>query len=125
MVIEFVINRGWRIWIDGAQPGTTWDVGESNDDPLPIYYLSRGAEPLRVGEHTISAVQFDVPETEWCEDTPPRSAKMYIDGKLVEGRVVACGWGSEDEGPLTATLFDGEEIELDEITAYVRIQVQE
>lgn len=119
MTIEIVMARGWRMWIDGKPTGP-FEIGE---DAVGGYSLT-GTDP-------VTNIKFDPPDDTWT-DRDRDGGVMAVVGMKEEGeeepiarffKSTKLEWGTvDDPEPVKVRTISGEEVELDEITTYVRLE---
>ena len=131
MIVEMKLARTHQIWIDGVAPTKEWVV-DDDPDTGRISMTEGNGQPLRVGPHLIDWIEFMPPQGEWHDDNEPKQAviQYYRNGtvlRTVEAKFKNHAWGSadEDEAFNTVIMHSGEKLVLDEITAYVKLEVSE
>lgn len=118
MVIELKMARGWRIWVNGIQPVGTWDI----DDGEQPFELMQDGKPLKVNGVEIDRITFETDPDSWGQSNPS-TATVRVDGEDNEAHINVLAWGTDANGPIAVQLFNGEMLEVDEITAYVRMEL--
>jgi hypothetical protein len=131
MIVEVLVARMWRIWIDEETTEGEWEVWHTNDEwpkqiTSPAHYSTlRNEEPLQIGIHTIEWIEFDQPEHSWHDGNKPKVGKAKIDGVERGLKLIEVLWANPDTGnPESVRLLNDQRIELDETMAYLRFEVE-
>jgi hypothetical protein len=90
MIIELVIARGIRIWIDGENSSKSWSCGGGDDDRI-------SCSGLEIGGLVISEIQLDGP---FYDGVNYKSIRLRTSKGDIVGQVVLTAndykaWGSE------------------------------
>jgi hypothetical protein len=112
MILEIVHARGLTILIDGQRPAER-DWGYGNDDSG---FLIDGG--LKFKDITINTIASNVPFDEVEPDNLPNWITINDDRKFKVDKVVR--GDPDNEEATTVTLANGETIEIDEITLYIK-----
>lgn len=148
MIIELKTARAWQIWIDGVCPTREWSIGEAEEvgegDREETFYrynvgqyksiLEPVIEPLEIAGRRMEWIAFDIPDSDWSMDIDwtrigPTLAYVKFEGDELPIRLVVteCWYLSEyDAGPAPkgVQLVNGVWLEIDEVTAYVRLETE-
>ena len=147
MIIELKVARSWQVWIDGIVPGHTWAVGEGEEvegsgNHAETYYRYTTAEldgsPLIFADHPkgvrLEWIAFDIPNDEWATDIdrtrigPTEAWVKFAGEEPIHMNVTECWYlGEFDAGPAPkgVQLSNGVWLEIDEVTAYVRLETED
>lgn len=132
MILELTYARGMRLWIDGQLPTAKhWSItrlprlSEIDDAPLETAWeFSTDGSPLEIGGLRVTGLKTDCPFCDTYDGHTPTSLVLMLEGGAeLTFKVTNYAWGDHDEEePTNVTLVNGETIEIDEITLYLRAE---
>jgi hypothetical protein len=131
MALELVLGRNATVMVDGQRPGGRWCYGTCEGDGDTLV-----SDDLTVGEHRIRSIQVIGKEHESGGLENPRSPAYRVFNKyLVPRRAVVVTDDGRFSGPITVVvanpdedtvtvrLHNGEDLNIDEITLYMKAEL--
>jgi hypothetical protein len=125
-VLELTLNRGMRLWLDGQIPTNKWCCGEMGDDEdntIPLHGENTGiaGHPVKLGCYNVLGLHSDVHFDDLGDAGDPKTITLLcVGGYKKEFKVTDCLSGSEEGGDVPVKLHNGQTIDIDPYTLYIR-----